>query len=71
MKEKSSVNAAVMKMALRKSGIHVKDMFYKKIVAEVIGNIIESDQQGQQPIAATATIFVRRNRREVEYIFIK
>ncbi len=48
MKEKNTLNAAVMKMALREGGIHVKDMFYKKIVAEVIGNIIESDQQSQQ-----------------------
>ena len=48
MKEENTVNAPVMKMALRKSGIHVKDMFHKKIVAEVIGNIIESDQQGHQ-----------------------
>ena len=48
MKEKNIVNTPVMKVTLRKGGIHVKNMFYKKIVAEVIGNIIESDQQSQQ-----------------------
>ena len=48
MKQKNALDAPVMQMALRKSGIHVKDMFYKKIVAEIIGNIVESDQQSQQ-----------------------
>ena len=48
MKKKWIINAPVMKVALRKSAVHVQHVLYKNIVAKIIGNIIEGDKQRQQ-----------------------
>lgn len=47
MKEKWIIDAPVMKVALGESAVHVQHVLYKKIVAKVIGDIIESDEQRQ------------------------
>jgi len=48
MKKKWIIDTPVMKVALRKSAVHIQHMLNKKIVAKVIGNIIEGDEQRQQ-----------------------